>query len=336
MNPEHFWNVGNRMLQAPLPELVWGLLSSSVVCAVLGIAIAFVAARVRHGGPSGAAVARVGHAAIGVIALAVGLVWIGDIALRGYVIDMSAAVSRWRFALAPVVAAAGVAAWAVTRRATQPRRAADAGSVTRRTWVTFGPRRGLVALLVAMVVAVGVMVVFGRMSTAFEPGLAAHVAMEAPNVEAPPVVTVFPGWAYGIPLLAGAVALAAAVVLALHRNAARPFPDGVRLDLERRGRADAARDIVALAVATMLLMLGGVLRLARSAAADTMTVQMPSGHLTSVQLALPHADLIMVGGIAAPMLEIAGSSLLTLLVVRAAAAVHARRRQPAPPAEVRV
>jgi len=335
MDPEHLWNVWNRMVQVPLPELMWGLLSSSLVCAVLGIAIALVVARARPGGPCVATVPRIGRAAIGVVALAVGLVWAGDIALRGYVFDTSATVSWWRFALAPAVAAVGVAAWGLSRRTTQPRRAVDAASVARRTWVTFGPRRGIVVLLVAMAVTVGFAVVFGQMSTTFDPGPAAHVAVEAPNVEAPPAVMSFPGWAYGILLLTGVLVLAAAVVLALHRNAARPFPDGVRLDLERRGRADGARDIVALAVATMLLMLGGFLRLARSAAVTTMTVQMPSGRETSVQLALPHADFIMVGGFAAPILDIAGCALLTLLVIRTIALVRARPSRSAPSVEVR-
>lgn len=335
MNPEHLWNVWDRMVQAPLPELMWGLLSSSLVCAFLGIVIALVVARAKRGRSCAATTPRVGRAAVGVVALAVGLVWAGDIALRGYVFDTSATVSWWRFALAPAVAAAGVAAWSLTRPTAHPRRVVDAASITRRTWVTFGPRRGLVVLLVAMAVTVGVVLVFGDMSTAFDTGLAAHVALEAPNVEAPPTVMFFPGWAYGIPLIAGVVVLAAAVALALHRNAARPFPDGVRLDLERRGRADAARDIVALAVATVLLMLGGVLRLARSAAVSTLTVQMPSGRETSVQLALPHADLIMAGGFAAPMLEIAGCALLSLLVLRAVSLVPARPRRSAPSAEVR-
>lgn len=334
MSPEYLWNVWNRMLQASPWEVAWGLLSSALVCAALGTAIAVVAARVRSGRLRVSIASRAERVAVGVIALAVGAAWIGDIALRGYVFDMSATVSWWRFALAPTVAAAGLAVWAATRRTIRPRRAVDAASATRRTWTTFGPRRGIRVLAVALVATVGSVIVFGQMSTAFDPGLVAHVAWEVPNVEAPPVVLVFPGWAYGIPFLAGVVALAAVVVLALHRNAVRPYSQAAPLDVERAGRSDVAREIVALAVAAVLVPLGGMLRMARSAAITNMTVLTDSGREWSVQVAMPPADLIMAGGFVAPLLEIAGCAMLALLVVRAAGMLRVRPRRSAPPVEV--
>lgn len=334
MSPEYIWNAWTRMLQSSPFEAVWGLLSSTLVCTALGAVIALLLARVRPRRRSADSASASDRVALGVIALVVAVVWIGDIALRGYAFDMSATVSWWRFALAPAVAAAGLVVWVVTRRTAEPRRALDAASATRRTWTTFGPRRGIRVFAAAIAVTVGSVVIFGRMSTAVEPGLSAHIAWDVPNVAAPPIVMVFPGWAYGIPLLAGVVALAAGVVLALHRNALRPYSDGARLDRERSGRSDVARDIVALGVATVLVVLGGVLHMARSAATTSMTVLMESGREAVVDVALPHADLIMVGGFAAPILEIAGSVLLTLLVLRAAAIVSARRRFPARPVEV--
>ncbi len=194
MSPEHLWNVWTRMPQSSPIEAVWGLLSSTLVCVVLGavIAVLVLVTRVRPGRRSADSASRSDRAGLGVIALVVAVVWIGDIVLRGYVFDMSATVSWWRFALAPAVAAAGLAAWVVTRRTTQPRRAVDAASVTRRTWTTFGPRRGIRVLAAVVAVTVGVVVVFGRMSTASDPGLAAHVAWDVPNVPAPPIVMVFP------------------------------------------------------------------------------------------------------------------------------------------------
>ncbi|MEV8239447.1 hypothetical protein AB0O90_04370 [Microbacterium testaceum] len=336
MSPENVWNVWNRILRASPWEIVWGLLSSPVVCAALGIALALVVVRVRRGSSTGRSVLRGERGAVGAIALVVGVVWVVDLALRGYVLDMSATVSWWRFAVAPIAAAAGMAVWGALLRTKAPRRTVDATSAARRTWTTFGSRRGIRILLALMVVTSCLVVVFGQMSTALDPGVAAHVALDVPNVEAPPIVTVFPGWAYGIPLLAGVVALAAAVVFALHRNAVRPFSDRVRLDLERSGRSDAARDVVTLALGVVLIVLGGLLYMARSGAVTTMIVMTDSGAEARHDVSLPHADLILAGGVVAPFLQIAGCMLLALLVVRAIGLVRARPRRSASPVEVPV
>ncbi|MDF2046773.1 hypothetical protein P2P98_11455 [Microbacterium sp. Kw_RZR3] len=334
MNPENLWNMWNRMLQASPWEIVWGLLSSPVVCAALGVALALVVARVRRGSSTGRTVLREERVAVGAIALVVGVVWIADLVLRGYVLDMSATVSWWRFALAPIAAAAGMAIWGAPLRTKVPRRTVDATSIARRTWTTFGSRPGIRILLALMAVTACVVVVFGQTSAALEPGVAAHVALDVPNVDAPPIVTVFPGWAYGIPLLAGVVALAAAVVFALHRNAVRPFSDRVRLEAQRSGRSDAARDLVTLALAVMLVVLGGLLHMARSSAVTTMTVMTDSGAEARHDVSLPHADLILAGGFVAPFLQIGGCMLLALLVVRAIGLVRARPRRSASPVEV--
>ncbi|MFV9426735.1 hypothetical protein [Microbacterium sp. S1037] len=336
MSPENVWNVWNRILRASPWEIVWGLLSSPVVCAALGIALALVVVRVRRGSSTGRSVLRGERVAVGAIALVVGVVWVVDLALRGYVLDMSATVSWWRFAVAPIAAAAGMAVWGALSRTKAPRRTVDATSAARRTWTTFGSRRGIRILLALMVVTSCLVVVFGQMSTALDPGVAAHVALDVPNVEAPPIVTVFPGWAYGIPLLAGVVALAAAVVFALHRNAVRPFSDRVRLDLERSGRSDAARDVVTLALGVVLIALGGLLHMARSGAVTTMIVMTDSGAEARHDVSLPHADLILAGGFLAPFLQIAGCVLLALLVVHAIGLVRARPRRSASPVEVPV
>ncbi|MEV7766663.1 hypothetical protein [Microbacterium sp. NPDC086615] len=334
MNVEYLWDVWSRMLRASPWEIVWGLLSSPVVCAALGIALALVVVRVRRGSSTGRSVLREERVAVGAIALVVGVVWVVDLALRGYVLDMSATVSWWRFAVAPIAAAAGMAVWGALLRTKAPRRTVDATSIARRTWTTFGSRPGIRILLALMAVTACVVVVFGQTSAALEPGVAAHVALDVPNVDAPPIVTVFPGWAYGIPLLAGVIALAAGVVFALHRNAVRPFSDRLRLETQRSGRSDAARDLVTLALAVMLIALGGLLHMARSGAVTTMTVMTDSGAEVRHDVSLPHADLILTGGFVAPFLQIGGCMLLALLVVRAIGLVRARPRRSAPPVEV--
>jgi len=313
-------------LSFPL-DLLGQLLFSPVVCIVLGITVAVVVVVIRRtaGSASGpvASKPRRERIAIAGVALAAGLSWITDIALRGSVFDMSATVSWWRFAVAPTAAAAGLTALAVVMRAEAPRRVVDSATAGRRTWTTFGPRRGIPVFLVLAGVAVAVTLVFGDMSTASDPGLAAHVALELPNTDAPPVVLPFPGWAYGIPLIVSVSALAAILVLVLGRNALRPFPAGVPLDVERGRRAMVARDATALATAATLLATAGALRLARSAVVTTVTTMTGSGTGPAQSVNLPHADLIMVGGAIAPVAEIVGCALLALLVVGGARAARA-------------
>jgi len=327
MNSQYLWEVGSRLLRASPEDVVRGLLSSSVVCAVLGLVIAIVWTLIRKPretaplvvGPRGE---RVG---LGVIALFVGAVWVLDIGLRGYVFDMSNTVSWWRFAVAPSIAAFGLGAWAVTRRTREPRRVVDAGAVTRRTWTTFGPRRGILLFFVLIALAGSIAVVFGRMSTAFDSGIAAHVALPVPNTDVPPVVTIFPGWAYGIPLIVALAALGAATVLALSRNAVCAFPGNLSLDTERARRAGLARDVAAIAIAATLVSFAGLLRMARASAATTIAATTDSGRVAVADVHLPHADLILVGGLLAPALEIAGCALLALLVARGILLVGARR-----------
>ncbi|MDF2665819.1 MAG: non-ribosomal peptide synthetase [Microbacterium sp.] len=318
-------------------DLVPALLSSPVVSAALAVVAAVAIAVITHraggvavAGPRGERVALAG------VACAVGVVWLLDVVLRGYVFDMSATVSWWRFAVAPTAAAVGLALLAIAMRTKRPRRSIDPAMAVRRTWTSFGPRRGILSFAVLGVVAIAVALVFGAMSTAFEPGLAAHVALDLPNTDEPPVVLPFPGWAYGIPLIVSVVALAAAMVFALRRNAVRPFPDEVPLDVERVRRASVARDAVVLAAGATLIALAGMLRLARSAVTTSVTIMTDSGTGPALSADLPHADLILLGGVIAPGLEIGGCLLLALLVTRGVRIAATPRRRTVAAAEVQV
>ncbi|WP_150958751.1 hypothetical protein [Microbacterium testaceum] len=309
-------SLGNRLLHASALEVVTGLLSSPVICFVVAVALAVVVALSRRR-TGGSGVPRGESIALGMIAGTVVLGWIADVVLRGYVFDMSATVSWWRFAVPPVIAAAGLLLFAATRRTPHPRRPVDAGSVSRRTWTTFGPRYGVVSLAALTVVTIVVTVVFGRMSFAFDPGLAAHVALQVPNTGEAPVVTVFPGWAYGIPLIVSVLLLAAATVLGLHRNARRPFSAHLSTGSERAHRSGAARNVTAIAIGVVSIALAGLLRMARRGVASSMVRMTDSGAESAVTVDIPHADLLTIGGFLAPLLEIGGCALLALLVLRA-------------------
>jgi len=336
MNTQRFEGFASFLARVSPLDLVWGLLSSPVVSVALAVlaAVAIAAIPRRSGGVSAVVGPRGERGVVAALALAVGVLWLLDILLRGYVFDMSATVSWWRFAVAPTVAAAGLALLAIAMQTRSPRRAVDAATVVRRTWTTFGPRRGILSFVALAGVAVAVTLVFGWMSTSFEPGLAAHVALELPNTDEAPVILPFPGWAYGIPLILSIGALAAALVFVLRRNAVRPFPDDVALDVERPRRASVARDAVVLATAATLLSLAGALRLARSAVTMSVTNLTDSGRGPALSVDLPHADLILVGGALAPALEIGGCLLLALLVGRGIRVAGARRRRTPARAEV--
>lgn len=326
MSAQYLLNVGNRLLQASPGEVVWGLLSSSVVCAVLGVAAALLVARVRRGTVAPGRAPRDERIVLGGIASAAGAVWIADVVLRGHAFDMSATVAWWRFAVAPIAAALGLAMLLFAMRARGQRRTVDAVSVSRRTWSTFGPLRGTPLYATVVGVTIVVAVVFGRMSTSYGPGIAAHLTLEVPNTDVPPVVTVFPGWAYGIPLIVSVSVLAATVFCALRRNAVRPFPASVSLDVERARRAEIARGVVGIGIAATSIVLGGVLRMARSAVTTTITTTSVSGGGRRFDVLLPHADLVLSGGVVAPLLEIGGVAMLALLVVRSIRVARAPMR----------
>ncbi|MEV7757508.1 hypothetical protein [Microbacterium sp. NPDC089184] len=317
-------SIASRLWQVSPAEIGWGLASSPVVCAAGAVVLALIVARVRRrpGGASAAGADRE-RVALGALALMVGAAWLADVVLRGYVFDMSATVSWWRFAVAPLVATGGLVVLGASLRAGGARRAVDALSVTRRTWTTFGPRRELVALVTLAALTGAIVVVFGTTAMSLDSGVSAHVALDAPNTAYAPVVLPFPGWAYGIPTISALMLVIAATVFALHRNSVRPFRGGLGWDEERSRRAMTARGLVAVALAATLLALAGLLRMARAAVLTSMTFA-HSGE--TVNVSVPHEDLIVLGGMLAPVLEISGAVVLALLVIRAGELVAPGRR----------
>ncbi len=317
MNVEYIENLVDRIWSAPGGELVGGLLSSSVVCAVLAVVVTGATLLLRRRrGRTLLEAPRDEYLAVAAAALGVGVIWFADVVVRGYVLDLSAAVAWWRFATAPVVAAIALCALGSALRTRHPRPRIDAGTAGRRTWRTFGPGRlALSAFLVSTCLVVVVVVVCATMATATEPGSSAHIALGIPNTDERPLIFPFPGWAYGTPLLVALVALTVALLFALRRNAIRPYPAGRSAESERAHRSMIARDVVTIATAGALLSLAGILRVASSAVASSITVSAPDRAETTLAVSVPHLDLFVVGGLMAPVLEIAGCAMLTALLL---------------------
>ena len=89
--------------------------------------------------------------------------------------------------------------------------------------------------------------------------------------------------------------------------------------------------MTALLLAVILLGVAGMLRMARSAAVLSLTIAEP-GRTTTVEVHLPHEDLILIGGQVAPLLEMGGYVLLVLVVFGASGRLMPWRRSSALPA----
>ena len=151
-----------------------------------------------------------------------------------------------------------------------PRRVPDFGirqaELTPRTVGAFGPRWGFTLPSTAVVALLALLVVTGVSSSTID-GVFSHeftvVLPHAGTNTAGP----YPGWSYGIPILAACALLIAAMLFALHRIAAAPrigHRDASGLDSKLR--ATLTRFIMLAGTAVVVLYLGAVTLAAASAA----------------------------------------------------------------------
>lgn len=333
MNVEHLGDVWDRLRAAPVAEVGAALLSSALMCALLGVvvgvAVVVMRRRVRAGDPVG----RTGgdERALAGTAIAVGAVWFVDLVMRGYVLDLSATTAWWQFAVAPAAAGASLCVFALALRASGTRARVTPGVVARRTWRSYGPTGSVIGSFGALLVGAGVVTVaFGAASTHSQAGSSDRIALGIPNTDLDPIVVTFPGWTYGLPFLLALGTLTLATILALRRNAVRPFRDGVSLDDERARRRRISTGVVMVATAGVLLGLAGLLRMAQSAAAGSMTVSGDGMPPMTYAIASPYGELLVFGGVVASVMQIAVSAMLTALVVDAAWAQWGLVGRPAP------
>lgn len=333
MNAEYLGDVWDRLRVAPVAEAGAALLSSLLMCALFGVAIGVAVAVVRRRHRAGEPVARTGveERAVAGAALVVGIAWFVDVVVRGYVLDLSATTAWWQFAVAPVAAGVALSVFAVTLRTPEAPARVTPGAVARRTWRSYGPRGSVIGSLGALIIGAGVVTIaFGAASTDSAAGSSDRIALGIPNTGLDPLVVAFPGWAYGLPFLLALGVLSLATVFALHRNAARPFRDGVSLDDERARRRRLSTGVVVVATAGVLLGLAGLLRMAQSAAAGSLTVSGDGMPPMTYAIASPYGELLVFGGVAASVMHIAVSATLTALVVDAAWAQWGLVGRPAP------
>lgn len=166
-------------------------------------------------------------------------------------------------ALAPLLSVSiGIGCYTLLRPATgtldeaQPRSA----SLAQRTWWAQAPRPVMVALVGSWLATIATLVITGLTTTMDEFG---NPVFQAESLTYPQLVSTsgpYPGWGYGVPLLAALGLLIAATWLALRRissTAALPAAEFARADAAwRRGSAEV---VVLIALAGAGSTLSGVL-----------------------------------------------------------------------------
>ncbi|WP_334151419.1 hypothetical protein [Microbacterium sp.] len=256
--------------------------------------------------------------ALGIVALGVAVCFIAEHIIRGYVVDVAAVVSWWRFAvvLFCAVIGLGVVLGMILRRGTT---ASELPVVLaeRRTWTTFGPRLGLLLAGAVMLVLLATTVSAGLASSPDREGQYAGLDIPIPNKpEVDPIRMPFFGWAYGVPVLIGLAALVLTTWAVLHGNAARPYIRPETVAAERILRREIAADAVGITIAGMLLALAGAWRFVAGAGSVSSLEIMGENDGSPYDATWRYAEIALAAGWTAPMLEIGAFVLLMLVASR--------------------
>lgn len=312
----------------PLIELIGAALSRPAVSIVVALAIATVVllvpwprAGVRRRSALGAPVDTAPDPAVTrrytpelrmleVGALAVLLAFVVEHVLRVYVFSMASIVEWWQYAT-PVFAGAlvlGILLALIAHRGTA--RPEQPVVASRRTWVSFSSRAGLIGATAAVALLVATTIAAGAASSPDERGRFIYLAIPVPNTRVDPLRFWFYGWAYGIPVL---ICLAALVVVAwatLRSNALRPFirPDTVGAETAARTRIATA--VATIATASVLLALAGAWRTIGRAASPTTVAVANEGPYDMVWR---YAEFAAAAGWLAPIVEIAALAMLLIV-----------------------
>jgi len=258
------------------------------------------------------------HRAAGVAAIAMIVLFATQNVVLGYIVNLSGAVAWWRHAAPLAWASLGVAVvlGLVVLRGTRPPESPTLPG-TRRTWLSFGPRPGLAAGLVALIALVITTVAAGLASSPDGEGRFVWLVIPVPNeADIDPIRVVFFGWAYGIPVLVGAVLLAVVAWAALRANAVRPYVRPDTVSAEGGARRDLAQSVVHLATAGMLLALSGAWRLISDAGSGSRLTILGQNDGDPYEAAWRYAEFAVAAGWGAPALEVVAFVLLLLVSAR--------------------
>ncbi|KJL30067.1 hypothetical protein [Microbacterium oxydans] len=304
---------------------LFSLLLAVVVCGFLLIALSRPGRAERRAAPlsDGAAMSvraryRPAQRTLGIVAIVVTVLFIAEHLIRGYVLDVAAVVAWWRVAavLWFALLGLGVVLGMILRRRTasseQP-----VVPAARRTWTTFGPRRGLLLAGAVALILLVTTVVAGLASSPDREGQYAGLDIPIPNKpEIDPIRVPFFGWAYGVPVIIGLTALALVTWAVLHVNAARPYIRPETVAAERLLRREIAGDAVGIMIAGMLLATASAWRFVARAGSVSSLEIMGENDGSPYDATWRYAEAALAAGWAAPILEISAFVLLMLVASR--------------------
>ncbi|WP_104163546.1 hypothetical protein [Cryobacterium sp. N22] len=314
----------------------------SLVLAALIVVGTLLVPRLRHrfGGlaaPSGtrppavAARYRPEHRALGIGAIAVVVVYAVEKVVRGYLLNLVDIVEWWQYAtplFAAVLCLTVGLALIVVRGAPGPEQ--PVLPTARRTWLSFGPRAGLIGGAVALVALLATTIAAGLASSSDERGRFIYLEIPVPNTQLEPLRPWFYGWDFGVPVLICLAALALVTWATLRRNALRPYLRPETVTAERSARAQVASGAVAIATAATLLALGGAFRLiGRYGSMSQLTVG-NDGAGTTYDMTWRYAEFAAAAQWLAPALEITGFALLLFVAIRLLRRPDPERQHPRP------
>lgn len=314
----------------------------SLVLAVFIVAGILLVPRLRHrlGGPAAPDGTRLPavtdryrpeHRALGIGAIAVIVVYAVENVVRGYLLNLVDIVEWWQYATPVFTAVLCLAvglALIVVRGTPEPER--PVVPTARRSWLSFGPRAGLIGGACAVVALLATTIAAGLASSADDRGRFIYLEIPVPNTELEPLRPWFYGWDFGVPVLICLAALVLVTWATLRRNALRPYRRPETVTAERTARSQVASGAVAIATAATLLALGGAFRLiGRFGSMSQLTVGNDDGGAT-YEMTWRYAEFAAMAGALAPALEITAFALLLFVAIRLLRRPALERQDPRP------
>ncbi len=269
---------------------------------------------------------------LGVGAIALIAVFAIENVVDGYLLNLADVVAWWKYttplfaAFLCLTVALGLILF---RGVVVPER--PVVQLARRTWMSFGPRAGLIGAGVALVALFATTIAAGVASSADDRGRYIYLDIPVPNVPIDALRPWFYGWAYGVPVILCLAALIVVTWVTLRSNALRPFLRPETASAEQNARMEIAAGAVHIATAGMLLALGGAFRfISRSGTISHLTIE-GQGQSHSYQTIWRYADLAVAAGWLAPVMETI-AFLLLLIVANRLLRSRARTQPKAPTA----
>lgn len=241
-----------------------------------------------------------------------------DVVVRSYVLDLSAAIAWWRCATALLAATVPLAVVLLAGRGGRPEPgAAPVVTGVRRTWTSFAPRAGILAVVAAAIVLVATTIAAGAVVWTSPDGRSAWLEIPIANEQdVDPIRLPFYGYSFGAPVLIAMIAMLALAWAVLHLDAASPYLRAQSITAERTARRRVAVDVLRIAGAALLLALAAAWRLIASAGSVSQLIIDGQNDGRAYEVAWRYAEFAVAGGVLAPVLEIAGFVLLLLVVAR--------------------